>query len=479
MLKKMMNNRHKQQGNEEVDAGTKQKFREKLFNMRGASRKANSQVSHSMDTAIIAGGLVGRNAKLIQQDTSNLHNKISAASSATEQITANVRQLNGVIDRQNIAISQTGSAVEEMTAAVNSVAEVTRQKMEAADKLQKVIESGGDGVMKTVKAIQDVTAAVNSVAEIMGVIDNIAAQTNLLAMNAAIEAAHAGELGKGFAVVAAEVRKLAESTAENSKAIAGSLKNIINLIKGAKEAGEKSGATFTNIQKEVEVFVGAFTEIFRSTSELSAGTGQIIDSMEELRDVSVEISGGSKEMAAGAGDIENALTGIKDFSTQLVKDMDDIQDKIRDISGAQSGIVQYTVETNKNIEGFYHDMVESGDLEKEDAIFNYDLIILMHRNWLVQLRAFLDDRKENLKATSEDHQKCDLGKWIYGEGVHFSKSESYKTLEEIHKKFHLEAGEIIATKNGGNKSLAEELYQKLMDKYHTIVSLIDKLRREN
>ena len=201
--------------------------------------------------------------------------------------------------------------------------------------------------------------------------------------------------------------------------------------------------------------------------------------MEELRGVSVEISGGSKEMAAGANDIEKALMSIKEFSNQLVSEMDNIQEKICDISGAQSGIVQYTVETNKNIEGFYLDMEESGELDKESSMFNYDLIILMHRNWLVQLRAFLDGRKENLKATPEDHLKCDLGKWIYGDGKRFSENGIYKTLEGVHKNFHAQAGNIINTKAGGNKEQAEELYQDLMKEYNTVVSLLDKLRQEN
>jgi methyl-accepting chemotaxis protein len=159
-------------------------------------------------------------------------------------------------------------------------------------------------------------------------------------------------------------------------------------------------------------------------------------------------------------------------------DMGVIEEKIYDMSGAQGGIVQYTVETNKNIENFYRKMEENGNLEKEEELFNYDLIVLMHRNWLVQLRAFLDDRREGLKATAEDYQKCDLGKWIYGEGRCLDENKSYKELEEEHKNFHAAAGSIIQAKMEGNKTLAEERYQKLMDRYHKIVSLLEKLKNE-
>ena len=471
-------NRSSDRANGNKEAEERRVFRENLANMRTVSRKANGQVSASMDTAIVAGGLVGRDVKIIKQDTNSLHEKISTASSAIEQIAANVRQFNTIIEKQNAALSQTSSAIDEMSASVNSVTAITKMKLEASGKLEQVINKGGEDIMAAVRAISEVSVAVNSVAEITKVINDIAAQTNLLAMNAAIEAAHAGEQGKGFAVVAAEVRKLAESTSENSRAIANSLKTIIAQIRGAKETGERAASAAGNINKEVDQFVSAFAEISQSTSELSTGTGLILHSMDDLRNVSAEISGGSREISTGADSIETALTGIKDFSNNLLSDMDKIEEKIYDISGAQGGIVQYTVETNKNIEGFYHSMEESGDLKKENDLFNYDLIVLMHRNWLVQLRAFLDGRKENLKATPEDHLKCDLGKWIYGDGKILSDNRAYMELEEEHKKFHIRAGEIIQLRTGGNKSQAEDLYQKLMDQYHTVVSYLDKLRQK-
>jgi methyl-accepting chemotaxis protein len=117
-------------------------------------------------------------------------------------------------------------------------------------------------------------------------------------------------------------------------------------------------------------------------------------------------------------------------------------------------------------------------LAKEDIPFNYDLIVLMHRNWLIRLRAFLDDRKDGVKATSDDYMKCDLGKWIYGNGKMFSDCEDYTKLEEKHKYFHKMAGEIINDKNEGNKASAEEKYENLIGEYHNIISLLEALKKD-
>jgi methyl-accepting chemotaxis protein len=430
-----------------------------------------------MDTAIVAGGNVGGSCKKIQSDTEDLFGQISSVASALDEITANAHSFHGLIQKQNAVISNTDSAVEEMSASMGVVIDVTRQKMDAAGNLKEIIAKGGEGVKSTSRAIEEVTIGITAVADVIKVINSIAAQTNLLAMNAAIEAAHAGEFGRGFAVVASEVRKLAESTTTNSKAIAESLKSIIEQINVAKTVGESAGLSFRNIEKEVDKFVEGFAEISETTAELSTETRQIVSSLEDLKQVASEISSGSKEIETGSVSVDDSLRVIKDFSNTLRDNMGEMNEQIRDISGAQSSIATYMVETNRSIENFFQLMVDQGGLTNEEEPFNYGLILLMHRNWLIQLRAFLDDRKDNLKATSEDHLKCDLGKWIYGDGKRFQNNKTYIELEKDHQKFHQLAGEIIKTQSEGNTVKAEELYQNLMNDYRQVISKIDSLRQ--
>ena len=449
-----------------------------ISTMRSVSRKSISDAAPSLDTAILAGGVLGSKVTLVQKKTSDLNDQIGGASTSIEQIALNVRLFNGIIDKQDDAVSQTGVAMEEMSASVNSVTEITRKKMEAAGKLKEIIGQGGERVITTAKAIEEVTEAINGVAEIIKVINSIAAQTNLLAMNAAIEAAHAGEFGKGFAVVAAEVRKLAESTTANSKAIADSLKSIINQIKGAKEASESAGTTFEDIQEEVETFVNAFAEISHSTTELSVGTKQIFNSMEGLKQVSSEISNRSKDITAGADELNNTLKGIKTSSKDLLKDMGVMEEKIFDVSSARSGIYMYTVDINRTVEDFFREMIKKGILAKETQAFNYDYLVLLHRNWLIQLRAFLDNKRDRLTSAPDDHQKCELGVWIYGDGKVLSENRSYRELEAKHKSFHALAGNIIKLKQSGSKEIAEQKYMEILEEYNGIVKLLENLRRE-
>ena len=264
------------------------------------------------------------NLTSVGRQVENLNDQIEDSTSAINQISANISSLEGQISDQASVVEQSASAIEEMMASIRSVSGTSEERRGTAENLLSITENGREKMASTRNRVADIGKSIDEMLEVISLINVISSQLNLLSMNAAIEAAHAGESGRGFAVVADEIRKLAESSSENARLVATRLEQNIEDIKALVGISEESTTAFDRIGTEVKTVVQAFTEIASAMVENSKGSQEILDAIGRLRNVTVEVREGSQEMARGSTLITDAFRKVAQISTEVTNALGEI-----------------------------------------------------------------------------------------------------------------------------------------------------------
>lgn len=319
------------------------------------SREKNAAVT-SMLTEVRKG--IGITSKLISE-VETIQERMSSANEKTDTIRRDMEtfqlnfqesgeqldsigdqigNVNKVIYSQSSAQEESAAATNQIISSISRVAEIAEEKQQSALELNKITESGGEQLRETVEIIQGISSNVDSIMEMVTLINNIASQTNLLSMNAAIEAAHAGDAGRGFSVVAEEIRKLAEGSAQNAGNIARVLKEVVNNITKGHESGNSTLNAFMRVQQEVESTTASFTEIAKRTQELSSGSSEIQHSLKGLSDLTRDVRQGSDDISESQKVVQKHLASTGERIESIVEDLDAISQGNREIESAISHI---------------------------------------------------------------------------------------------------------------------------------------------
>ncbi len=273
-------------------------------------------------------------ADSIREGMVDLDGRVAESGEAVNIVKSRTAELGGMLEEQMAMIEESTSSVTEMIASIGNVNEITGKKKAATDELVKAANEGGERLTQTIRIIQEITGNIDEIRGTASVIQAVAAQTSLLAMNAAIEAAHAGEYGAGFSVVAEEIRKLADASSDSSKQISGVIKDVIGSIEKAASSGEETKHAFADINREVIDVAGALDEISSSMVELAAGGRQILDAMSRLQGYASGVNDSSGTMDAAADRLESAFRTVERVTSSVLSEIAGIGNRIDEISSA-------------------------------------------------------------------------------------------------------------------------------------------------
>ncbi len=336
---------------------------------------AESSINESANSTAEATAQIDSNIDEINKQFSEVVNVMNSTIEVISEMNFHVDTLVQSNSAQTAAIENSRDAVNNVVNTLEYINKMAAERVKNAEEMHSYVADGDEKISSTNEILSQVAQQLDEVYEVVTIINNVAEQTNLLSMNAAIESAHAGEAGKGFGVVAEEIRSLAEETSENADKISKVINVIVTAVENANKSSQSAFAAFEKVSSHTDVIVN-------SLQEITSGIGKIDDQMQEIKQRSNETSSAADKINKYCGELADrqkqvsqkvdnvndvflsSINALHEIKTETA----DIVSKIQNVSNSSDESFRNLTELENVLDKFKTDSVESSADEQTETI---------------------------------------------------------------------------------------------------------------
>jgi len=323
----------------------------------GRLRELGSDLAANMNETAAAVNEITANIDSVLKQVHNQDGQVSTTAASVEELTRNIDALHEQVQREGATLEETSGRIDRLLRSVEEMLLSTQSTQSELGELKEQIATGTSAVEATSRAVEGITARSEQLQEANSFIVGIASQTNLLAMNAAIEAAHAGEAGRGFAVVAEEIRKLADQAGEQSKRIAAEIQAMHEEIGTTTERTAETQGVLEGIARTIVTVDDVFSQVAAAARTQGDLGDEIGSALGELNEMARSVRDGAGEMARANEQILSVISQLNDQTRQMRQSMDEIALGTREINQSVNNVNELS-DANRQAVGRITDLVD-------------------------------------------------------------------------------------------------------------------------